>query len=131
MVTASWLINYDNGGGYHFTLGGRFDSGLPFSFEGPAKLSESQTTAELSRRGFSAETQDLLELGADPGVAPRFTLDLGVGLDVRRFLGLPIKITAAAINVLDAKYLTRFSPHFGGAHHGQPRSFVLKLEASS
>ena len=142
LITASWLFNYDNGGGYFFTLGGRFDSGLPFDLvgrNGEPLPSEALSRSELQRRGYSDEVLDLLELAPegempnspDRSVAPHLTLDLGIGLDLRRFLGLPIKLHGMVTNVLDTPYLYKFESSFGGTHFGQPRMFVLTLEASS
>lgn len=142
LMTASWLFNYDNGGGYFFTLGGRFDSGLPFDLVGPngePLPSEALSRAELKRRGYSDEVLDLLELAPegempnspDRTVAPHLTLDIGAGLDLRKFLGLPLKLHGMVTNVLDTPYLYKFESSFGGTHFGQPRTFVLTIEASS
>lgn len=127
--TASWIFNYDDGGGYYFTLGGRFDSGLPFPLAGSGSSAE----AELQSRGISGETIELLDFSSSgrlKSVKPRLSLDLGAGLDLRRFIGIPIRVSAAALNVLNTKYLARFTPGFAGTHYGQPRTFVVTLEAS-
>lgn len=142
LITASWLFNYDDGGGYFFTLGGRFDSGLPFDLvgsNGEALPSEALSRAELKRRGYTDDVLDLLELAPegempnspDRTVAPHVTFDLGVGLDLRKFLGLPLKLHGMVTNVLDTPYLYKFESSFGGTHFGQPRTFVLTIEASN
>jgi outer membrane receptor protein involved in Fe transport len=141
LITSSWLFNYDDGGGYFFTFGGRFDSGLPFDIVGPngaALPSEEATRAELKRRGYSDDVIDLLALEPEPeepnspdrSVAPHVTFDLGIGLDLKRFAGLPVKVHGMVTNVLDTPYLYKFESSFGGTHFGQPRTFVLTLEAS-
>ncbi|HET6511128.1 MAG TPA: TonB-dependent receptor [Candidatus Kapabacteria bacterium] len=130
-LAASWLLSYDDGGGYFFTLAGRFDGGLPVY----SKKSDGTdlTTADLTASGMTQESVDLLELGSNGklgNTSAKLTIDIGAGLDLRRVVGLPVKVSGAIINALDTKYLTRFSPMIGGAHHGRSRTFVLTLEAA-
>ena len=130
-IAASWLLSYDDGGGYFFTLAGRFDGGLPFHSR--KNDGTDLTTADLTSLGLTQESIDLLELGSAGSLGntnAKVTIDIGAGIDLRRVVGLPVKVSGAVINTLDTKYLTRFSPTVGGAHHGRPRTFVLTLEAA-
>ncbi|MEP7234374.1 MAG: TonB-dependent receptor, partial [Ignavibacteriota bacterium] len=136
VLTASFIFNYDHPSGIFATLGGRFDSGLPFDLADSAGvgLDAEQSKIELKRRGYSDDVIDLLELNSDmPGspdkaTAPHIVLDLAVGYDFDKTIGIPAKITATVLNVLDTKYLYKFESVFGGTHFGLPRAFSVGLQ---
>ncbi|MBS1903658.1 MAG: TonB-dependent receptor [Bacteroidetes bacterium] len=134
-ITASFTLNYDLPGGLFATLGGRFDSGLPFDLaKDGVGLDEAASRAELKRRGYSDEVIDLLGLTSDMPGSPdkssgaHIVLDLAAGYDLKPALNIPAKITGTILNVLDTKYLYKFESSFGGTHFGLPRTYQLNLE---
>ncbi len=135
-LTASFTLNYAHPSGFFSTLGGRFDSGLPFDIadSNGVGLDEAQSKAELKRRGYSDDIINLLNLAVDkPGSpdkssASHFILDLSAGFDFNKTLGVPAKISGTILNVLDTKYLYKFESVFGGTHFGLPRMYVLQLQ---
>lgn len=127
--------------GYRFssvltgTLGGRFDSGLPFDLadKNGVGLDEQASRGELERRGYSDDVINLLSLSSDkPGspdksVAPHAVFDLGVSANLRSLISLPLTCSVSILNVLDTQYLYKFESSFGGTHFGVPRTFLLNL----
>ncbi len=138
LATAAWQGTYNAPEGWYFMLGGRFDSGLPFDLVGSngQGLDEEESRAELRSRGYSDAVIDLLELGVelpgspDKSVAPHLTLDLGAGVDLKKSLGIPLRLGAALMNVFDTPYLYKFESSFGGTHFGRPRTFSLEVTTS-
>ncbi|MEI8133622.1 MAG: TonB-dependent receptor [bacterium] len=136
ILTATLLLNYAHPSGLYATLGGRFDSGLPFDLADSTGtgLDEAQSKAELKRRGYSDEVINLLSLTSDmPGSpdkssAPHAVFDLSAGYDFSKTMNIPAKITATVLNVLDTKYLYKFESVFGGTHFGLPRTFQVALQ---
>ncbi len=136
VLTASFTLNYDHPSGFFATLGGRFDSGLPFDLadSNGVGLDVEQSKAELKRRGYGDDVIDLLNLNSDkPGspdksTAPHGIFDLSAGYNFETVLKIPAKITATVLNVLDTKYLYKFESVFGGTHFGLPRVIMLSLQ---
>ncbi|HET9137535.1 MAG TPA: TonB-dependent receptor, partial [Candidatus Kapabacteria bacterium] len=139
LLTASFVFNYEHPCGFFATLGGRFDSGLPFDLTDSAGNGVDATQAReiLKERGYSDDVIDLLSLegevengkiSPDKSTAPHFVLDAGVGFDFQPDLKIPAKITATVMNVLDTKYLYKFESSFGGTHFGLPRMVVVGLQ---
>ncbi len=136
LLTAAFGITYQHPTGPFATIGGRFDSGLPFDLEGPngQALDAEQSRAELKRRGYSDDVIDLLELepetagSPDRSVAPHAIFDVAVGYDVARVSKLPLKLTVTMLNVFDTAYLYKFESTFGGTHFGQPRIVAVRLD---
>ncbi len=136
VLTASMILNYDHPSGAFATLGGRFDSGLPFDLADSNRvgLDEAQSVAELKRRGYTEDVINLLNLKSDlPGspdksTASHIVFDLSAGFDFGKTLSVPAKISGTLMNVLDTKYLYKFESVFGGTHFGLPRSFLLQLQ---
>jgi hypothetical protein len=121
--------------GLHATLGGRFDSGLPFDLADSAGngLSPSEARAELKRRGYSDAVIDLLNLESeepgspDKSVAPHAVMDLGLDCRFPLRTGLALKARVAVLNVFDTDYLYKFESSFSSTHFGRPRTFGLWL----
>lgn len=139
LLTSAFTITYDIIPGFSATLGGRFDSGLPFDLadENGTGLSTEASRTELLRRGYTQDVIDLLELQSeapgspDKSVAPHATFDLGVSLDLQRIGILPAYLRGTIINIFDTPYLYKFESAFGGTHFGQPRMFFLEILAHS
>ena len=134
IATAVLNMKYRVFRGLSTTVGGRFDSGLPFDLMDSAGngLSPSQARTELQSRGYSNDVIDLLNLNSekpgspDKSVAPHAVFDLG--LDFRfPVIGTTFEAKAAVLNVLDTQYLYKFESSFGSTHFGQPRTFGLWL----
>ena len=136
LLTAAFGITYQHPVGLFATIGGRFDSGLPFDLTGPQgqALDEVQSRQELLRRGYTNEVINLLELAPETGgspdrsVAPHATFDATVGYDLAQISKLPLKFSVTVLNVFDTLYLYKFESTFGGTHFGIPRTVVGKLE---
>lgn len=116
------------------TVGGRFDSGLPFDLtaaDGSA-LDAAQSRAELRGRGYGDDVIDLLSLepeepgSPDKSVAPHAVFDLGLEYRLP-WRGPALEVRAAILNVLDTPYLYKFESSFGSTHFGQRRTFGLWL----
>ncbi|HVZ37832.1 MAG TPA: TonB-dependent receptor [Candidatus Kapabacteria bacterium] len=137
LATAAMEISYQAPYGIFATLGGRFDSGLPFDLtdKNGNGLDAEQSRVELRRRGYSDDVIDLLSLESDmPGSpdksgAPHVTFDLAAGIDLRALTGANARVTLTAINVLDTPYLYKFESSFGGTHFGTPRTLAIRIEA--
>ncbi len=137
LLTSSFTVNYRHPSGIFLTLGGRFDSGLPFDLTGPngEGLSPAASRTELRRRGYSDDVIDLLALemeeagSPDKSVAPHVTLDLAAGVMLRPLLGFDGRATLTVTNLLNSPYLYKFESSFGGTHFGQPRMIAVGLEA--
>ena len=73
---ASLEVEHEIGKGFFATLGGRFDSGLPFDLadSNGVGLDEAQSKAELKRRGYSDEVINLLTLTSDQPGSPMKTV---------------------------------------------------------
>lgn len=136
LLTAAFLVRYDAPIGVFGQIAGRFDSGLPFDLVDPATgqgLDPEASRVELKRRGYSDAVIDMLDLNSempgspDKSIAPHAVFDLSAGADLSPF-GLPVKVTAIVLNVLDTKYLYKFESTFGGTHYGVPRSYLLKAD---
>ncbi len=134
VATAVMNLRYRLPAGFATSLGGRFDSGLPFDLTGPdgSALNESQSRNELRRRGYSDDVLDLLSLepeepgSPDRAVAPHAIFDLGV--EWRRSLGATtLEARFAVLNALDTPYLYKFESAFGSTHFGQMRTFGFWL----
>ena len=138
IITAVMNLTYRQSSGLFATLGGRFDSGLPFDLTGSngEGLDAAQSRVELRNRGYSDEVIDLLELEAeeeepgspDKSVAPHVIFDLAAGFDFQKLIGIRARVTATALNVLDTPYLYKFESSFGGTHFGVPRTLALRVE---
>jgi outer membrane cobalamin receptor len=138
LLTSVLQTNYNHPSGFFATLGGRYDSGLPFDLadSNGKGLSGDAARAELKRRGYTDDVIDLLNLNAeadrpdspDKSVAPHMTFDVGVGYDFERTLNFPAKISATVVNIFDTAYLYKFESSFGGTHFGVPRSFSVGLQ---
>ncbi len=127
--------------GYQFssaltaTLGGRFDSGLPFDLadRNGVGLDEEASREELRQRGYSDNVISLLSLSSDkPGspdksVAPHAVFDLGLSANLQSVVAIPLSCSFSVLNVLNAQYLYKFESSFGGTHFGIPRSYLLSL----
>lgn len=137
LATAAWQGTYSAPDGWYFLLGGRFDSGLPFDLTGSngQGLDEEESRVELRNRGYSDAVIDLLDLGVelpgspDKSVAPHMTFDVGTGIDLKKALGLPLRIGATIMNVFDTPYLYKFESSFGGTHFGRPRTLSVEMTA--
>ncbi|MDP4236798.1 MAG: TonB-dependent receptor plug domain-containing protein, partial [Bacteroidota bacterium] len=124
LLTASFILNYDHPSGFIATLGGRFDSGLPFDLadSNGVGLDAEQSKVELKKRGYSDEVIDLLNLNSDmPGspdksTAAHVVFDLSAGYDFQKTMGFPAKLVGTILNILDTKYLYKFESVFGGTH---------------
>ena len=118
------------------TVGGRFDSGLPFDLFGKdgVGLDEQASRTELERRGYSDNVISLLSLSSDkPGspdksVAPHAVFDLGLSANLRSLISVPLTCSLSVLNVLDTDYLYKFESSFGGTHFGVPRTFLLSIQ---
>jgi hypothetical protein len=118
------------------TLGGRFDSGLPFDLadRNGVGLDEQASRIELRQRGYSDDVINLLSLSSDkPGspdksVAPHAVFDLGFSANLRSVILIPLTCSVSVLNVLDTQYLFKFESSFGGTHFGVPRTLLLKLQ---
>ena len=136
LLTAAFGITYQHPAGLFATVGGRFDSGLPFDLTGPQgqALDEAQSRQELLRRGYTDEVINLLELAPetagspDRSVAPHATFDATVGYDLAQISKLPLKFSVTVLNVFDTLFLYKFESTFGGTHLGIPRTVVGRLE---
>jgi hypothetical protein len=136
LLTASFGLTVRPAAGLAVTLGGRFDSGLPFDLTGPGgePLDEAGSRAELVRRGYTADIIDLLELAPesagspDRTVAPHAVFDLTLGYDLSGISGLPLSLGVGVLNVFDTPYLYKFESTFGGTHFGLPRMVTGKME---
>lgn len=136
IITAAFNLSYDLLSGLAVTLGGRFDSGLPFDLTGKngEGLTEEESRAELKERGYSNKVIDLLWLGMEePGspdkrVAPHATFDLSCSYDLRKISKIPVKLTANVSNIFDTDYLYKFESTFSGTHFGTPRMFSLRAD---
>lgn len=139
LMTASFALTYDHPIGISATLGGRFDSGLPFDLADAngVGLSVDASRAELKRRGYSDDVIDLLDLNSeapgspDKSTAPHVTFDASVSLDLTKIGIAPLMVTGSIINILDTPYLYKFESSFGGTHFGQPRMFMLEIRTKS
>jgi hypothetical protein len=118
------------------TLGGRFDSGLPFDLadRNGVGLDEQASRSELRQRDYSDNVIDLLSLSSDkPGspdksVEPHAVFDLGFSANLRNTISIPLTLSVSVLNVLDTQYLFKFESSFGGTHFGVPRTLLLKLQ---
>ncbi len=136
VLTASFTLNYAHPSGVFATLGGRFDSGLPFDLadSNGVGLDETQSRAELKRRGYGDDVIDLLNLSSekpgspDKSTASHATFDLSAGYNFEPLLKIPAKLTATVLNILDTKYLYKFESVFGGTHFGLSRVIMLNLQ---
>ncbi|MCX6148371.1 MAG: TonB-dependent receptor [Candidatus Kapabacteria bacterium] len=139
LLTAAFNINYNFGSGIFATLGGRFDSGLPFDLvDSLGKgLDAAQSRLELKRRGYSDKVIDMLSLDSemegspDKSVAPHAIFDLSAGVDFRKLANLPFKLTLSVLNIFDTAYLYKFESSFGGSHFGTPRMINLRADVFS
>jgi hypothetical protein len=117
------------------TLGGRFDSGLPFDLadKNGVGLDEQAAKTELERRGYSDNVINLLSLSSDrPGspdksVAPHAVFDVGLSANLHSLTSLPLVCSVSVLNVLDTQYLYKFESSFGGTHFGVPRTILVSL----
>lgn len=136
LMTASFNLTYSYDYGMAFTLGGRFDSGLPFDLvdKNGVGLDPIQSRLELKRRGYSDKVIDLLSLESekpgspDKSVAPHAIFDFAFSLDMRKSLSIPLKLSATVMNILDSNFLYKFESSFGGTHFGTPRMFSLRAD---
>jgi hypothetical protein len=141
LMTATFNLSYDFSKGIFATLGGRFDSGLPFDLVGSNGLGiddEALARTELKRRGYSDKVIDLLNLSAgdkpnspDKSVAPHATFDFSMGIDFRKSISIPVKLTFSVINIFDTEYLYKFESSFGGTHLGTPRMLNIRADVYS
>jgi hypothetical protein len=138
LLTAAFNFTYRHPSGLFGTLGGRFDSGLPFDLEGPhgEPLDAQQSRDELLRRGYTNEVIGLLDINPesagspDRAVAPHVVLDMALGYEVHQPPPLTLRLTLSVLNVLDTSYLYKFESSFGGSHFGQPRTLALGIVAT-
>jgi hypothetical protein len=136
LLTAAFGITYLHPAGLFATIGGRFDSGLPFDLTGPQgePLDEEQSRQELLRRGYTEDVIDLLDLAPetagspDRSVAPHAVFDAAAGFDFAHLTKLPLRLTLTVLNVFDTPYLYKFESTFGGTHFGVPRTASARLE---
>ena len=138
LLTANFNLSYNFLEGLFVTLGGHFDSGLPFDLvdsTGNGIDDQAKARAELKKRGYSDQVIDLLDLSPgdkpnspDKSVAPHITFDLSAGIDLRKFSSIPIRITGTIINIFNTEYLYKFESSFGGTHFGTPRMFNLRAD---
>lgn len=139
LLTATFNLTYNFTKEIFVTLGGRFDSGLPFDLVDSTGygLDPEQSRAELKRRGYSDKVIDLLSLESekpgspDKSVAPHATFDLAAGIDLRKMINFPLKLTLTVINIFDTDYLYKFESSFGGTHFGTPRMINLRADVFS
>ena len=139
IATAVVSLRYRLAQGLMTTLGGRFDSGLPFDLNAAdgSGLDAAQSRAELKRRGYGDDVIDLLSLdpeaenpdSPDKSVAPHAVFDLGLEYKLPRSFGPALGVRAAVLNVLDTPYLYKFESSFGSTHFGQPRTLGLWVSA--
>jgi outer membrane receptor protein involved in Fe transport len=137
LLTAVLNLTWNHPTGLFATLGGRFDTGLPFDLAGAngKGLTAEQSRVELRSRGYSDAVIDLLELepeaenpdSPDKSVAPHAIFDLAAGFDFRQLTGLHARLTLTALNVLDTPYLNKFESSFGGTHFGTPRTLSVRV----
>jgi hypothetical protein len=134
-ITASFNIRYDHPKGLFASLGGRFDSGLPFDLaKDGVGLDEAQSRAELKSRGYSDDIINLLSLTSDqPGspdksTAPHAVFDISAGFDFQKAMKIPARITGTILNIFDTQYLYKFESSFGGTHFGLPRTYQVSIE---
>lgn len=136
LITSTFNISYKISDGLTAIVGGRFDSGLPFDLvdSNGKGLDETQSRAELKRRGYSDKVIDMLSLepemegSPDKSVAPHATFDLALSADMRKFSSIPVKLTFSIINIFDTEYLYKFESSFGGTHFGTPRMMNLRAD---
>ncbi len=136
MITAAMTVNYHEEHGLFATLGGRFDSGLPFDLtdRNGNGLTAEQSRQELINRGYSEDVIDMLELESeepgspDKSVAPHVVLDAALGLDFEPLTSFRGRLTLGVQNILDTPYLYKFESSFSSTHYGIPRSFLARLE---
>jgi hypothetical protein len=136
LLTAAFGVTYRFGFGVATTVGGRFDSGLPFDLTGPGgqPLDEAGSRAELLRRGYPERIIGLLDLAPetagspDRRVAPHAIVDASVSYDFRGLGGVPVRVSLTALNVFDTLYLYKFESTFGGTHMGLPRTLIARLD---
>jgi hypothetical protein len=136
LLTAAFALTYTLEFGLAATLGGRFDSGLPFDLTGPGgrPLDEAGSRAELLRRGYSEKMIGLLDLAPetagspDRSVAPHAVFDVCLSYDFRRVSTVPVRLSLTALNIFDTLYLYKFESTFGGTHLGLPRTLIGRLD---
>ncbi len=136
LFTASFGLTYQFPAGIFATAGGRFDSGFPFDLTGPQgqALDESQSRAELRRRGYTDQVIGLLELAPetagspDRSVAPHAVFDATAGCDFSQAMHVPLQLSVTVLNIFDTLYLYKFESTFGGTHFGLPRTFAARLQ---
>lgn len=136
LLTAVMNLAYRIEDNVTVTLGGRFDSGLPFDLtdKNGKGLNEEDSRAELKRRGYTDDVIDLLSLkeeepgSPDKSVAPHAVFDVGVNIGLEKLISLPFRVSASVLNLFDAKYLYKFESSFGGTHFGVPRMVVVRVE---
>lgn len=136
LLTASFGITYQHRSGLFATIGGRFDSGLPFDLEGPQgqPLDEAQSRQELLRRGYTDDVIKLLDLAPetagspDRSVAPHAVFDVSGGCNFLSLSRIPVKLTLTVLNIFDTAYLYKFESSFGGTHFGVPRTFTARVD---
>jgi hypothetical protein len=136
LFTAVLRLSYQLTPALNATLGGRFDSGLPFDLEdrNGVGLDEQASRIELRQRGYSDNVINLLSLSSDkPGspdksVAPHTVFDLGLSANLSSLITAPLKCSISVLNVLDTQYLYKFESSFGGTHFGVPRTYLFLLQ---
>jgi outer membrane receptor protein involved in Fe transport len=137
-LTASFTVTYHEPHGVFATLGGRFDSGLPFDLVGSdgKGLSAEASRAELKSRGYSDDVIDMLSLepeaenpdSPDKSVAPHAVFDLLAGVDLMKLAGINARVSLGVQNILDTPYLFKFESSFSGTHFGIPRTFLARID---
>jgi hypothetical protein len=136
LFTAVLNLGYRISDVFTATLGGRFDSGLPFDLadKNGVGLDEQSSRVELQQRGYSNDVINLLSLSSDkPGspdksVAPHAVFDLGLSANLHGVVPIPLTCSVSVLNVLNTAYLYKFESSFGGTHFGVPRTFLLSLQ---
>jgi hypothetical protein len=136
LFTAVMSLGYRLSNVFTATLGGRFDSGLPFDLadKNGVGLDEQASRTELQQRGYSNEVINLLSLASDkPGspdksVAPHTVFDVGLSANLRDAISFPLTCSISVLNVLDTPYLYKFESSFGGTHFGVPRTLLFSLQ---
>ncbi len=101
------------------SLGGRFDSGIPFD-----------TGADFNPATF-ADQQALSLVNLTTGRAkPRAIFDVMAGSQLYRRGSTILEAQAGVLNLFDKAYLLNFLSIFNGTHYGAPRTWTARLKVS-
>jgi len=101
------------------SVGGRFDSGIPF-----------ETGSDFDPSTFEDQKALALVDLTTGRAKPRAIFDGMVGSELYRRGATRLEAQAGVLNMFDTAYLLNFLSIFNGTHYGAPRTWTARLKVS-